>query len=146
MNGFKKIFFDTSPLIYFLDANSIFKSKMDNIFYEILNNEIQFVTSAVTVEEFLVFPYRNEDDSAIESFWTFINEGNVNVIKIDNAIAIEAAKIRAEYRHIKTADALQLAAAVCSGCDVFLTNDKQLKQFEKISCVTVDEWTNFFKT
>ena len=141
MVGFKKIFFDTSPLIYFLDANSIFKSKMDKIFYEILNNEIQFVTSAVTVEEFLVFPYRNEDDSAIESFWTFINEGNVNVLKIDNAIAVEAAKIRAEYRHIKTMDALQLAAAISNGCDLFLTNDRQLKQFNKISCVTVEEWS-----
>ena len=141
MDDFKKIFFDTSPLIYFLDANSIFKSKMDKIFYEILNNEIQFVTSAVTVEEFLVFPYRNEDDSAIESFWTFINEGNVNVLKIDNAIAVEAAKIRAEYRHIKTMDALQLAAAICNGCDLFLTNDRQLKQFDKISCVTVEEWS-----
>ena len=141
MDDFKKIFFDTSPLIYFLDANSIFKSKMDKIFYEILNNEIQFVTSAVTVEEFLVFPYRNEDDSAIESFWTFINEGNVNVLKIDNEVAVEAAKIRAEYRHIKTMDALQLAAAICNGCDLFLTNDRQLKQFDKISCVTVEEWS-----
>ena len=141
MTAFNKIFFDTSPLIYFLDANSIFKFQMDNIFYEILNRNIQFVTSAVTVEEFLVFPYRNNDDSVIQSFWTFINEGNINVLKIDKAIAIEAAKIRAEYRHIKTADALQLSAAICSGCDLFLTNDKQLRQFDKISCVTVEEWS-----
>lgn len=141
MTGFKKIFFDTSPLIYFLDANSIFKSQMNKIFYDILKSEIQFVTSAITVEEFLVFPYRNEDFAAIDSFWTFINEGNINVLKIDNAIAVEAAKIRAEYRHFKTMDALQLAAAICNGCDLFLTNDKQLKQFEKISCMTVEEWS-----
>lgn len=114
---------------------------MNEIFYEILNEEIQFVTSAVTVEEFLVFPYRNNDNSAIESFWTFINEGNINVLEIDNAVAVEAAKIRAEYRHIKTADALQLAAAICGGCDLFLTNDKQLKQFDKIQCTTVEEWS-----
>lgn len=141
MNDFKKIFFDTSPLIYFLDANSMFKSKMDKIFYEILNREIQFVTSSITVEEFLVFPYRNQDDSAVNSFWTFINEGKFNVIKIDNAVAVEAAKIRAEYRHIKTMDALQLAAAISNGCDLFLTNDRQLKQFNKIPCVTVEEWS-----
>ena len=141
MDGFKKIFFDTSPLIYFLDENSMFKSKMNEIFYEILNGEIQITTSAITVEEFLVFPYRNNDYSAVESFWTFINEGNIDILQIDNAVAVEAAKIRAEYQHFKTMDALQLAAAICSGCDLFLTNDKQLKQFDRIKCVTVEEWS-----
>jgi len=141
MIAFKRIFFDTSPLIYFLDANSIFKPQMDKIFYGILNNNIQFITSTVTVEEFLVFPYRNGDDSAINSFWTFINEGNINVLEIDVNIAVEAAKIHAEYRHIKTADALQLAAAICGDCDLFLTNDRQLRQFDKINCVTVEDWS-----
>ena len=141
MNDFRRIFFDTSPLIYFLDANSIFKPQMDKIFYELLNNSSQFITSTVTVEEFLVFPYRNEDNAAVKSFWTFINEGNINVLEIDVNIAVEAAKIRAEYRHFRAMDALQLAAAICSGCDLFLTNDKQLKHFDKISCVTVEEWS-----
>jgi len=141
MNDFRRIFFDTSPLIYFLDANSIFKPQMDKIFYELLNNSSQFITSTVTVEEFLVFPYRNEDNAAVKSFWTFINEGNINVLEIDVNIAVEAAKIRAEYRHIKTADALQLAAAICGGCDLFLTNDRQLKQFNKIKCMTVEDWS-----
>ena len=141
MNDFRRIFFDTSPLIYFLDANSIFKPQMDKIFYELLNNSSQFITSTVTVEEFLVFPYRNEDNAAVKSFWTFINEGNINVLEIDVNIAVEAAKIRAEYRHIKTADALQLAAAICGGCDLFLTNDRQLKQFDKIKCMTVEDWS-----
>jgi len=141
MNDFRRIFFDTSPLIYFLDANSIFKPQMDKIFYELLNNSSQFITSTVTVEEFLVFPYRNEDNAAVKSFWTFINEGNINVLEIDVNIAVEAAKIRAEYRHIKTADALQIAAAICGGCDLFLTNDRQLKQFNKIKCMTVEDWS-----
>ena len=141
MNDFRRIFFDTSPLIYFLDENSIFKPQMDKIFYELLNNGSQFITSTVTVEEFLVFPYRNEDNAAVKSFWTFINEGNINVLEIDVNIAVEAAKIRAEYRHIKTADALQLAAAICGGCDLFLTNDRQLRQFDKINCVTVEDWS-----
>ncbi len=36
-------------------------------------------------------------------------------------------------------DALQLAAASLAGCDLFLTNDKQLKQFGEIKCITVGE-------
>ena len=37
-------------------------------------------------------------------------------------------------------DALQLATACITGCDLFLTNDKQLRQFEEIRCITVEEW------
>lgn len=141
MNEFKRIFLDTSPLIYFLDENSPFKPQMDKIFYKILNSDIKFITSAITVEEFMVMPYRNEDSAAIQGFHKFINENKIPVLKIDVDLAIEAVKIRAEYRHFKAMDALQLAAAVCSGCDLFLTNDKQLKQFNKISCVTIEEWS-----
>ena len=55
-------------------------------------------------------------------------------------IARRAAEIRAEYRDFKAMDALQLAAAVHADCDVFLTNDKQLRQFRELKCVTVEEW------
>lgn len=54
-------------------------------------------------------------------------------------IAKEAAGIRAEYKTFKSMDALQLAAAALMGCDLFLTNDKQLKQFAGIRCITVDK-------
>ena len=36
-------------------------------------------------------------------------------------------------------DAIQLATACIMGCDLFLTNDKQLKQFKEIKCIVVDE-------
>lgn len=36
-------------------------------------------------------------------------------------------------------DALQIATACLSGCDILLTNDKQLKQFKEIKCITVEE-------
>ena len=141
MNVYKRIFLDTSPLIYFLDENSMFKPNMDKIFYEILNQGSTLITSTITVEEFLVYPYRKEDFTAIQGFHNFIKDKKISVLKIDVNIAVEAAKIRAEYQHFKSMDALQLAAAICSGCDLFLTNDKQLKQFDKISCMTVAEWS-----
>lgn len=36
-------------------------------------------------------------------------------------------------------DALQLAVACWKGCDLFLTNDKQLRQLKEVKCITVDE-------
>jgi predicted nucleic acid-binding protein len=43
-----------------------------------------------------------------------------------------ATEIRAQY-NFKTPDALHLAAAVISNCDVFLTNDQRLNRFTGIS-------------
>ena len=36
-------------------------------------------------------------------------------------------------------DALQLAVVSLSHCDMFLTNNKQLRQFKEIKCITVEE-------
>lgn len=42
-------------------------------------------------------------------------------------------------------DALQLAAAVVSGCDLFITNDKQLKQYKGIECITMDDLQQYMQ-
>ena len=65
----------------------------------------------------------------------------LNVLKchIDEKIAVTAAKIRAKYSGIKTPDSLQLASAIESGCSLFLTNDKQLRQVEEIKILLVDD-------
>ena len=48
--------------------------------------------------------------------------------------------IRALYKDFKTMDCLQLAAACLKQCDLFLTNDKQLRQFDEIKCITIQEF------
>ena len=72
----------------------------------------------------------------------FFEEGyreNKEIAEVDQEIAKKAAQIRAQYKSFKAMDALQLATACVTGCDLFLTNDKQLKQFAEIKCVTVDD-------
>lgn len=64
---------------------------------------------------------------------------NMEVISIDRAIAEEAARIRGRYKYFKAMDALQIAAAMVSKCDVLLANDKQLRQEEELPCITMDD-------
>ena len=91
------------------------------------------------MEEYLVFPYKINLQEYIDLFESLIKALELEVAIIDEKIAKEAAKIRAEYKAFKAMDALQLAVASLSNCDLFLTNDKQLKQFKEIKCITVDE-------
>lgn len=91
------------------------------------------------MEEYFVFPYKNKAYSFIDVFNRLVNTLEMEIIDINQEIAKKAAQIRAEYKGFKAMDALQLAAACLSACDLFLTNDKQLKQFKEIECITMEE-------
>lgn len=137
MTDFKKIFLDTAPIVYYLENNDLYYPVMQRFWKSF--ETCDYVTSAVTVTEYLTYPYQQNEIKMINDFNAFIDGMEINVKSIDRKIAEKAAKIRAEYKFFKTMDALQLATACLSGCDLVLTNDKQLKQFKEIKCLTVEE-------
>ncbi|MCM1182720.1 MAG: type II toxin-antitoxin system VapC family toxin [Roseburia sp.] len=137
MREIKKIFLDTSPIVYYLESNVSYYPIMKNFWQK--HSEYDYVTSVITVTEYLTYPYQQHNSKLINAFFAFVDGMDIEIKNIDKAIAERAAQIRAEYKSFKTMDALQLAAACLSGCDVFLTNDKQLKQFKEVNCITVGE-------
>lgn len=142
MIDFNKAFVDTAPFIYFIEKDSNnpqYFEKVKRFFKNGYENDKKFVSSVVTMEEYFVFPYRNEMYSFIEMFYRLVATTNMEIVEINQKIAKKAAQIRAEYKGFKAMDALQLAVACLSECDLFLTNDKQLKQFREVKCITVDE-------
>lgn len=74
--------------------------------------------------EYLTYPYQQNNVDMINAFYGFVAGMDIEIKSIDKAIAEKAAQIRAEYKFFKTMDALQLATACLSGCNLFLTNDK----------------------
>lgn len=142
MTDYKKVFVDTAPFIYFIEKdvnNPQYFEKVKNFFMGGYESNKEFVTSVITMEEYFVFPYRNNNHSYIDMFNRLVATTNMEITEISQEIAKKAAQIRAEYKGFKAMDALQLAVACYEGCDLFLTNDKQLRQFKDIKCITVDE-------
>lgn len=137
MTDFKKVFLDTSPVVYYLEHNKLYYLNMKKFWREY--EEWDYVTSTITVTEYLTYPYQQNNLQLINAFYAFVDGMDIEIKSIDKAIADKAAKIRAEYKYFKTMDALQLSAACLTECDLFLTNDKQLKQFKEIKCITVEE-------
>lgn len=140
MKDFEKVFIDTTPIIYLLDNDMNFGEKTCKIFSSLSERNVKFFSSVVTASEYLVYPYRMKNESRIKAFWDLVDENKMILYSINFREAIKAAKIRAEYKYFKQMDSFQLATAVLHGCDLFLTNDNQLKQFQEIKCVTVEEW------
>jgi predicted nucleic acid-binding protein len=137
--GFNKIFLDTTPLIYFLDEDVNFGKLTQNILSRFLQNDIDMITSTITCTEYLTYPYRTGNTEKINAFFEFLSDCEIPTYSINIDIAKKAAEIRGRYLNFKTMDCLQLATACIYGCDFFLTNDNQLRQFEEIQCVTVEE-------
>ena len=72
-------------------------------------------------------------------FDKLVETTDMEIVEVNQEIAKKAAQIRAEYKGFKAMDAIQLAVAGVTNCDLFLTNDKQLRQFKELKCITVDE-------
>jgi predicted nucleic acid-binding protein len=55
----------------------------------------------------------------------------------DQQIEEGAARLRAKY-NLRLPDALQMAAAISSGCDAFLTNNAQLERVTESKVLVID--------
>ena len=73
MTEFKRVFIDTAPLIYYLENNSLYMESIKNFFTKCLKENIQIVTSAITIEEYLVFPYSSGKMEFADNFKRFID-------------------------------------------------------------------------
>ncbi len=138
MSG-SKVFLDTTPIIYLLDADTNYGEKTSRLLSSLTSQGNHFISSVITCTEYLVVPYRTNNRVAVETFWEFVNDCSIDLYSVTKEVAIKAAQIRAEYS-FKTMDSLQLAIASLTGCTLLLTNDKQLRQYRDVKCITVDDW------
>jgi predicted nucleic acid-binding protein len=129
------VFLDTSPFIYFIEEVEPYYSIVKYIFEKNSLGEFQIVTSTLTHTEVLTLPLKKQAARlAIEYDAILLRSPFVYLASFDIAIAKNAAEIRATYG-IQTADAIQVATAVVSGSEMFVTNDKRLSAITEIKVI-----------
>jgi predicted nucleic acid-binding protein len=125
------IFMDTAPIIYFIEENPTYSSYVNSIFEKLSEGKIEVVTSVISYMEVLTKPYKLGKVELIETYKEFFCKSKgFSVININSTIAELAAKMRSKYS-FKTPDAFQLAVFEYMGCDLFITNDGQLKLYDE---------------
>lgn len=124
----KKVFIDTNPLIYLVAQQEPFYSKVVKFMSDCIAEDAEFYTSTITDAEFLVKPFEDKDNAQAEKYRDYLKRLEFVKCFISEQIGELAAKIRSDYHDIKLGDALQMAASLDCNCDVFFTNDKQLKR------------------
>ena len=133
-----RIYFDTTPLIYFLDDEKPFSDKVATFIFNHQDDTDIYLTSTITDTEYIVFPYRMEDTRKVWLYNKFLSDFNFQISEPNRTITQQAAKLRAKYPGLKGMDAIHLATSMFFGCDIFITNDVQLRQVTEVNVVLVD--------
>lgn len=136
----KKLFLDTAPVIYYVENHPQYQSLVNYVFHGIDSGLLSAVTSPITLSECLVYPYRLGLTELQQDFIDLIVSGvNVEFVQIDELIAKQASQLRARY-NLALLDSLQISVAIFSQCDIFLTNDIQLKRVTELTILVLSDF------
>ena len=135
----RRLYLDTAPLIYWVEAYPEYISKMDRIVDAIETTPMQAMTSVLTLTEVMVQPLRvGNTDLAQEYHDILVMRDDYILVEVSTDIAISAAAIRARYS-LRTPDALHAATAIKSGCDAILTNDRDYRRVQDLNVLVLDD-------
>lgn len=117
---------DTAVFIYLIEEDSRFLAMIDPLFADAERGKRDLVTSALTLLEVLVVPYRSGNGKLASRYEAILlGSRGIRISDITKDQLRAAAQLRAATG-VKTPDALQLAAALSAGCSTFVTNDRRL--------------------
>ena len=117
---------DTVVFIYFIEEHPRFLRLIEPLFAAADEGKRELITSALTLLEVLVVPFRAGDLALAERYEKLLTgSAGVRLVDLTRDQLRAAAQLRAATS-VRTPDALQLAAAITAGCTSFLTNDRRL--------------------
>jgi predicted nucleic acid-binding protein len=137
LRGVNRLFLDTAPVVYFVEQNPEFIARVEPIFAR-LDLDIIGIVSAVTLAECLVFPIKRGLTNLEKAFEEVASSSRVEFVATDREIAKLTAIIRAKY-NFQLPDSIQIATAIESNCDAFLTNDIALRKVTEIRAIVVSK-------
>jgi predicted nucleic acid-binding protein len=134
----RRIALDTSVFIYELDANPRYVAFTGPIFAWLEQPGHAAVTSALTMTELLVQPYRAGDEERVNLFYGLLSTfPNLEWVAPDLEIADIAARLRARHR-VRTPDAVQAATAARSRVTGLITNDPAFERVDAFETLLLD--------
>lgn len=135
-------YLDTVIVIYAVEGDPADQQRALNHLALLEQTGHWFAISELTRTECLVPVFGTGGGQRLCDFFRFFHGPNLRTISLSAAMHYRASAIRGGHsypamppvlpKRYGLADSLHLAAAIESGCDVFLTNDNQLANFPDI--------------
>jgi len=136
--NFKTVAVNSNIFIYQFEENKKYFN-FTNHLLKLAEQEkkIKIYFSVIGVAELLTGPAKSKNNQLYDAYIVFFDSAqNIKIINVNYEAAKQAAKLRVNY-NIKTPDALHLACAIESGCEVFITNDKDLEKVQEIKIIVI---------
>ena len=131
---------DTAIFVYFIEEHPQYLPLVDPLFEAIAAGELEAVTSSLTLLEVLVVPFRFANAALIHQYDVLLTKSRgLRLVDLDRDFLRAVAQLRAATR-VKTPDAIQLTAAIATGCSVFLTNDSRLPKVPGLRILQLDDY------
>ena len=131
---------DTAVFIYFMEEHPSLGPVVDPVFEAIACGRLEAVTSAVTLLEVLVVPYREGHVKLAERYEALLTRSRgLRLLELSRPLLRNAAQLRA-VTGAKTPDALQLAAALHAGCTALVTNDRVMPRLPGLDVLQVGDF------
>lgn len=128
-----RLYLDTAPIIYVVEQVLPFFPVVDA---RLSAAGMVLIASDLTRMECRVKPIREEKTDLLKDYDDFFSSAVAEIVILSREIMDRATEIRARHR-FKTPDAIHLAAAFVTHCEVFLTNDHRLDRFPDIALEVV---------
>jgi predicted nucleic acid-binding protein len=129
---------DTPVFIYLVEEHEKYRSVVRPIFEAMSEGGIEAVTSALTLHEVLVHPYRIGNPKLASLYEGILaNSRGLKLIDVDQPILRAAAFVRAETR-LRAPDAIQVASALTARCTALVTNDRDYAPLPGLRVFQVD--------
>jgi predicted nucleic acid-binding protein len=130
---------DTTPIIAFIAREEPYAELVRPLFRAIAQDKLRSVTSTLTLIEVLVRPLREKDEQLATQYQEILTRSeHLTILSLSESIAFQAANLRASLS-LRTPDAIQVATALASGADTFITNDKRLRVPPQLTRITLDD-------
>ncbi|MBD2409813.1 VapC toxin family PIN domain ribonuclease [Nostoc calcicola FACHB-389] len=141
LQGVRRLFLDTAPVIYFVERDLQYFPQVREVFEQLRNTPLMGLVSPITLAECLVQPYRlGQTELQREFIELMAKNDNIEFVAIGNeTLAIEAAQIRARY-NLQLPDAFQIVVALAAGCEAFLTNDVTFKRITELEVLVLNDF------
>lgn len=117
---------DSAIVIYLVERHERYLPVIRPLFEAADAGRRDLVTSAITLLEVLVVPYRAGDASLAIRYEDLLSRSRgLELVPIDRPILRSAAQLRAVHG-ARTPDAIQMSAGLARRCGSFLTNDRRI--------------------
>lgn len=137
--GVSRVYFDSAPLVYYVEENPVYVRQMDAIIELIERVGIEAFSSVILLPEVLMQPTRLGKTQLVAAYRDILfNSQQFQLVAVSVEIAERATALRAAY-NLRTPDAIHMATALETGCGAFLTNDNGLKRVREIQVLILDD-------